>query len=177
MKHEVVFGLIIIPGIILIAGKSEGQVLVGVILGIIAAFLIAIIASLEKKWITQIDPEHMTLIQLAGAWGTMCVWLAGEYFISGIDTFIPGGRDLIYLLVLGIACTSFAWVLATRAIRSVTAFDQLMVINLEPVYGIVMALLILNDSKELTTPFYIGAAIILLSVIIHPIWQYRYART
>ncbi len=176
MKHEVVFGLIIIPGIILIAGKSEGQVLVGVILGIIAAFLIAIIASLEKKWITQIDPEHMTLIQLTGAWITMNIWIAGEYFISGIDSFIPGVSDSIYLLILGIACTSFAWVLATRAIRSVTAFDQLMVINLEPVYGIAMALLILDDSKELSTPFYIGAGIILLSVILHPIWQYRYAR-
>lgn len=177
MKHEIVFGLMIIPGIILIAGKAEGQVLFGVIIGIIAALLVAIIASLEKKWITEIDPEHMTFIQLAGAWVTMCLWIFGEYFTIGIESFIPHGLDIIYLLILGLICTSIAWVLATRAIRSVTAFDQMMVINLEPVYGIAMALIFLGDARELSLSFYIGAAIILASVLIHPIWQYRYART
>ena len=60
--------------------------------------------------------------------------------------------------------------------RSVTAYDSIMVINLEPVYGIIMAFVILKDFKELNTNFYIGAGIILASVIIHPIWQSRYAR-
>lgn len=177
MKHEIIFGLMIIPGLVLIAGSAEGRVLFGIILGILAALLVAIIASLEKKWIPETDPEHMTLVQLIGAFATMCFWLVGEYLITGNVNIQPTGRDIIYLLILGIACTSVAWVLATRAMRSVTAFDQLMVINLEPVYGMVMALLILDDRRELATAFYIGASIILLSVIIHPIWQYRYART
>lgn len=177
MKHEVVFGLIVIPGLILIAGNAEGRLLWGIVLGILAALLVAVIASYEKKWITTTDPEHMTIVQLTGAWVTMCVWLVGEYFITGITNFIPGVTDLIYLLILGLVCTSIAWVLATRAIRNVTAFDQIMVINLEPVYGIIMAFILLDDRKELTTAFYIGASIILLSVIVHPIWQYRYARS
>lgn len=177
MKHEIIFGLMVIPGIVLIAGKAEGQVLLGIAIGILAAFLVSIITSLEKKWIIEVDPEHMTMLQLTGAWITMCLWLAGEYLIYGIRDFIPQGSDIIYLLILGLICTSIAWVLATRAIRFVTAFDSIMVINLEPVYGILMALLLLDDGRELTTTFYIGAGIILLSVIIHPFWQYRYART
>ena len=176
-RHEMIFGLIVIPGILLIAGKAEGQILVGVILGILAAFLVAIIASLEKKWITETDPEHMTFIQLTGAWVTMCIWLGGEWLYQGIDSFMPTGYDLLYLLILGLICTCIAWVLSTRAIRTVTAFDQMMVINLEPVYGIIMALTLLNDRHELNPSFYIGAAIILASVLIHPFWQYRYART
>ncbi|MEO5907411.1 MAG: DMT family transporter [Saprospiraceae bacterium] len=176
MRHEVIFGLMVIPGLILIAGKAEGQVMTGVIIGVIAALLVAIIASLEKKWITEMDAEHMTFIQLAGAWATMCIWIIGEYLIKGIDAFMPSAIDLIYLLVLGLICTCIAWVLATRAIRTVTAFDQMMVINLEPVYGIAMALIFLGDARELTVSFYIGAAIILASVLIHPLWQYRYAR-
>ena len=175
MINEVVFGLMVVPGIILIAGKAEGQLLIGIIIGIIAALLVAIIASLEKKWIAEIDPEHMTFLQLAGAWITMCIWLTAEFFFTGIESFIPTGMDLIYLLILGLICTSIAWVLSIRAIRTVTAFDSIMVINLEPVYGIAMALLLLGDARELTTTFYIGAAIILASVIIHPFWQYRYA--
>ena len=174
--HEIIFGLLIIPGIVLIAGQAKGQIMTGVVLGIIAAFLVAIIASFEKKWITEIDPEHMTFIQLTGAWFAMCFWLVGEYFITGIDHFIPHGMDIVYLLILGLICTSIAWVLATRSIRTVTAFDSMMVINLEPVYGILMALILLGDSKELTTTFYIGTFIILASVFIHPIYQSRYAR-
>ena len=114
---------------------------------------------------------------MLGAWVTMCFWLGGEYLINGIELFLPAGKDIFYLLVLGLVCTCVAWVLCTRAVLSMTAYDSIMVINLEPVYGIVLALVFLNDRKELTTSFYIGACIILASVIIHPIWQSRYARS
>lgn len=176
VRHEIVFGLMVIPGIVLIAGKAEGDVLLGIVLGIIAALLLAIFSSFEKKWITAVDPEHMTMMQMAGAWVTMCIWLAGENLISGVDHFWPDVKDLGYLLILGLVCTCVAWVLCTRAVRSVTAYDSIMVINLEPVYGMLMALVLLNDRKELSPSFYFGAAIILFSVILHPIWQHRYAR-
>jgi drug/metabolite transporter (DMT)-like permease len=119
----------------------------------------------------------MTMMQMMGAWVTMSLWLTGEKLLFGLDRFMPDGQDLIYLLILGLICTCVAWVLCTRAVRHVTAYDSIMVINLEPVYGIVMALFILNDRKELEPSFYIGASIILASVIIHPIWQSRYARS
>jgi drug/metabolite transporter (DMT)-like permease len=175
--HEILFGLMVIPGIVLIAGRAQGDFLFGIILGITAALLLAIFSSLEKKWITEVDTEHMTLIQMVGAWITMCFWLGGEYLITGFDHFLPEGKDIFYLLVLGLVCTCVAWVLCTRAVLSMTAYDSIMVINLEPVYGIVLALVFLNDRKELTTSFYIGASIILASVILHPIWQSRYARS
>ena len=176
-RHEIIFGLMVIPGIALIAGKAEGDILLGIILGLISALLLAIFSSYEKKWINAVDPEHMTMMQMMGAWVTMCVWLSGEKLLFGVDQFWPERQDIIYLLILGLVCTCVAWVLCTRAVRHVTAFDSIMVINLEPVYGILMAFLILKDHKELTTSFYIGASIILASVIIHPIWQYRYARS
>lgn len=176
-NHEVIFGLMVIPGIALIAGKAEGALLYGIILGLIAAFLTAIFASLEKKWITEIDPYHLTFMQMLGAFSTISIWLIFENHFFPIDSFLPNLQDLIYLLILGLVCTCVAWVLAARAIRSITAFDSNMVINLEPVYGIIMALFLLGDGKELTTPFYIGAAIIITSVIAHSIWQIRYARS
>ncbi len=174
--HEIVFGLMVIPGIALIAGKAEGALLYGIILGLIAAFLTAIFASLEKKWITEIDPYHLTFMQMIGAFATISVWLIVENKFFVVQSFWPNTQDLIYLLILGLICTCIAWVLAARAIRSVTAFDSNMVINLEPLYGIIMALFLLNDGKELTTPFYIGAGIILASVISHSLWQSIYVR-
>lgn len=175
--HEIVFGLMVMPGIALIAGKAQGDLLFGIILGIIAALLVAVFSSLEKKWITEIDPEHMTLMQMMGAWLVMCAWLIGERIAGTQTAFMPQGIDWIYLLVLGLVCTSVAWVLAARAIVTLSAYDSIMVINLEPVYGILMAFLLLDDEKELNTSFYIGATIILLTVIIHPLWQKKYARS
>lgn len=177
VRHEIVFGLMVIPGIVLIAGKAEGDILLGIVLGITAALLLAIFSSLEKKWIQEVDPEHMSLIQMASAWATMCVWIAGEYLFTGSFRFWPDAIDLGYLLVLGLVCTCIAWVLCIRAVRLVTAYDSIMVINLEPVYGIAMAFFLLKDFKELTPSFYIGAAIILASVLIHPLWQKHHART
>ncbi len=175
-NHELIFGLMVIPGIGMIAGKAEGELLYGIILGLIAAFLTAIFASLEKKWITELDPPHLTFMLMAGAFCTISGWLVIENIFFPIESFWPTTQDLMYLLILGLVCTCVAWVLAARAIRSITAFDSNMVINLEPVYGILMALFLLGDSKELTTRFYIGACIIFSSVIAHSIWQYRYAR-
>ncbi len=174
--HEVVFGVMVIPGILLIAGKAQGDVLIGIIIGILAALLVAIISCYEKKWIHEIDPEHLTLMQMAGAWIALTGWIGGAHALGMEDPFWPTMLDWIYLLILGLICTSIAWVLAARAIRVVTAYDSLMVINLEPVYGILMALILLNDRKELTPTFYIGAAIIMATVLIHPIWQKRHDR-
>jgi drug/metabolite transporter (DMT)-like permease len=175
--HEVVFGLLVIPGILLIAGKAEGNVLFGIYLGILAALLVAILSSFEKKWLIEVNAEHLTLMQMTGAWITMCLWLGGELIIGQVDQFWPVGIDWIYLLLLGIVCTSIAWVIATRAMLVVTAYDTLMVINLEPIYGILMAILILKDHRELSPSFYAGAAIIFATVIIHPIWQKRHDRS
>jgi drug/metabolite transporter (DMT)-like permease len=174
--HEVVFGLMVIPGILLIAGKAEGNVLYGIYLGLLAALLVAILSSYEKKWLVEINAEHLTFMQMMGAWVTMCFWLMGEYFTNHSSAFLPVGMDWIYLILLGIVCTSVAWVLAARSLLVVTAYDSLMVINLEPLYGILMALLILNDRKELSPSFYVGAALIFATVIIHPIWQRRHDR-
>ena len=177
VRHEIVFGLMVIPGIVLIAGKAEGDIMIGIFLGITAALLLAIFSSLEKKWILEVDPEHMSLIQMASAWVTMCLWLGGEMLFGGPIRFWPDMTDLGYLLVLGLLCTCVGWVLCIRAVRLVNAYDSIMVINLEPVYGMAMAFFLLKDFKELTTSYYIGAAIILASVLIQHIRQKHHART
>lgn len=170
-RHEVVFGLLIIPGIALIAGDASGDRLAGLALGIAAAAIMAVAVSYEKKWIAEIDPEHMTFMQMAGAFMAMCIWLTGEALAGSIGRLVPGLRDLGALLVLAWICTAVAWVLAARAIRHLTAFDSLMVNNLEPVYGMAMAAWLLGDHQELNLTFYLGTAMIFVVVFLHPRWR------
>jgi len=174
-RQEVIFGLLILPGVALIAGRAEGDLLAGFLLGVLAAALMAVAASYEKKWITEIDPPHMTLLQMIGAWVAVSVWLPGQSWLGEIEQFLPAGRDLAGLLILAWLCTGIAWVLAARAIRHLTAFESLMVINLEPVYGMAMAAVLLGDQKELSATFYLGAGLILLVVFLHPFLSKRYA--
>ncbi|MBT8326120.1 MAG: DMT family transporter, partial [Bacteroidia bacterium] len=72
-------------------------------------------------------------------------------------------------LVLGIFCTSVAYVLALNSLKELSAFIANLSVNLEPVYGILLAVWLLNEDQDLNLSFYIGTSIILLAVVLHPV--------
>ncbi|HRD83182.1 MAG TPA: EamA family transporter, partial [Saprospiraceae bacterium] len=76
--------------------------------------------------------------------------------------------DWLWLALLAFLCTTLAYVLALRALRYLSAFVSNLTINLEPVYGIVLAWLLLGDNKELSPTFYAGVALILAVVFVYP---------
>ena len=73
------------------------------------------------------------------------------------------------LLVLALACTLLPFALSLVALRHMSAFAAQLAVNLEPVYAIVLAILLLGEQRELTLQFYLGVAIILAAVFIHPL--------
>jgi drug/metabolite transporter (DMT)-like permease len=85
----------------------------------------------------------------------------------------PSTTDFIYLIILSILCTTFAYLLALRSLRHLSAFASTLTVNLEPVYGILLAWAILKEHKELSGNFYGGVGIIVLAVIIYPYLQRR----
>jgi drug/metabolite transporter (DMT)-like permease len=86
------------------------------------------------------------------------------------DTFaIPGGRDLALLFALSLVCTLLPFAMSLAALRHMSAFAQQLAVNLEPVYAIILAILLLGEQRELTPAFYAGVAIILAAVFVHPL--------
>ena len=81
--------------------------------------------------------------------------------------------DWVYLLVLALLCTTFAYVLSLKALKHISAFAATLTVNLEPVYGIILAFFLLNDAQELDYNFYLGCAVILISVFAYPFIQKR----
>ena len=81
----------------------------------------------------------------------------------------PDARDLVLLLVLSMLCTLLPFALSLVALRHMSAFAQQLAVNLEPVYAIVLAILLLGEQHELTPAFYVGVAIILAAVFVHPL--------
>jgi drug/metabolite transporter (DMT)-like permease len=82
---------------------------------------------------------------------------------------MPDARDLLYLLALSLACTLLPFTLSLVALRHMSAFAAQLAVNLEPVYAIVLAMLLLGEQRELTLPFYAGVAVILGAVLLYPL--------
>jgi drug/metabolite transporter (DMT)-like permease len=91
----------------------------------------------------------------------------------------PNPVDWLYLIFLALVCTTLGYLLALRSLRYLTAFASNLTLNLEPVYGILMAYFLLDDHQELDPHFYWGALIIILSVFTYPLlrkWNKRRVR-
>lgn len=169
-KLELILAASVIPGMLLIVNNINTAYITGVWVGLASALLAAIFSSLNKVNIKGADPYSISFIELSSAW-MMISLLLGIMWIFGyqVDTFIPSNSsDWVYLIILALFCTTLAQVLTLKSLHHLSAFAVNLVINLEPIYGILMAIFILNDHKELSPMFYLGGGIILLSVMMYP---------
>jgi drug/metabolite transporter (DMT)-like permease len=178
-KLELILAASVIPGMLLIVNNINTTYINGVWVGLAAALLAAIFSSLNKVNIKGADPYSISFIELSSAW-MMITLLLGIMWIFGYqaDTFLPPNTsDWIYLIILALLCTTLAQVLTLKSLHHLSAFAVNLVINLEPVYGILMAIFILNDHKELSPLFYLGGGIILLSVMLYPYLHKKFNTT
>src|SRR3546814_99116 len=88
---------------------------------------------------------------------------------SGSLFTLPDAHDLGFLLVLSLACTLFPFALSLVALRHMSAFAAQLAVNLEPVYAILLAIVLLGEQHELSAKFYLGVAIILGAVLAYPL--------
>lgn len=169
--YELGLGLLIIPGMVLIVNNIEAGMMWGVVVGLTSAFLAATFATFNKKYLANVYPSRVTFVELGSAWLFLSLIL-GVMLLTGTDigTWWPAsGMDWIYIFILAFLCTNLAYTLSLRALRYLSAFASNLTVNLEPVYGIVLAWLLLNDQEELSTGFYWGVVVILLAVFSYPL--------
>lgn len=172
---ELGLGLLIIPAMILIVHNLDTTMHLGFYMGLLSAFLAALFGILNKKWISHADPMVITTVEMISATLFLCILLPVWLVWNPEDILFPGGLDWWYLAVLVLGCTTLAFYICVRSLRYVSVFAQSMVMNLEPVYGIIFAIFILGDNKELHLQFYIGVCIILLTVFLHPILKQKFS--
>lgn len=165
---ELILGLIVIFGIYMLSGVGEFYYK-AIVVGLISALLAATFSVFNKKLITGQNSIAVSVIELFSGFVfiSLCFPLIAKYIPQ--PQWLPEATDWWWLLLLGLACTSLAYVLAMNALKELSAFVSNLSINLEPVYGIILAILLLRENQDLNTDFYIGTSIILLAVILHPI--------
>lgn len=174
-KLELSLGLLIIPGMIFTVSELDFSMIHGVWVGIIAALCSAVFAAINKKIVAQAHTTDITFVEL----------LSGLLFLTLLLPFIslnetldlwPAPLDWVYLMVLSLLCTTVAFVLSLQSLTQLSAFNSTLIVNLEPIYGILLAWIILNEHEQLTPTFYVGVAIILAIVFAFPILRWKYGR-
>jgi drug/metabolite transporter (DMT)-like permease len=169
---QIILGLMIVPGMYLIF--SFGSVYItGIVLSLFAAILASLFSVLNKKMVQKHHPLAITFIELGSGWIFLTIIFPLYFLLSDISVSIPTSNDFLYLLILAILCTTIAYYLALKALKHLSAFTSNISINLEPVYGIFMAMLIFSEQKDMNIGFYLGAVIIILSIFIHTFLEYR----
>ena len=161
---EILLGMVAIASIYLIF-HFDPQYKTGIVLGVIAAFLTCVFSILNKTQVSFNAPRTVMLYELVGGFLLLSVLMPLYLYLLPTDHWLPLKTDLIWLVLLSLICTILAMDLSLRALQKVSAFTQNLTLNLEPVYGILLAFVVYNENKYLSKWFYFGFALILLAVI------------
>lgn len=172
--YELVFGLIVVVGLYIIF-QVEGDYTWGIVLALISAFLSAVFSVINGKLAKQYNASAISFYELF--FGVCCISIY-LLFSGGFDAsfFSLSLTDWGYLFILASACTAYAFIASVHVMKWISPYTVMLTINMEPVYGIVLALFILGDSENMGPQFYYGAAIIIATVIANGIIKNRLKR-
>lgn len=168
---EILFGLIVVFGLYLIF-KVETEYWLGILLALISAFLSASFSVLNGLYIKKYEATTISFYQIL--FGVLAITI---YFIFNGDFnaafFQLKTSDWLYLLILSSVCTAYAFVVSVKLLRFMSPYTIMLTINLEPIYGILLALLIFGEKEMMNSMFYVGACIILFTVLANGLLKYK----
>ena len=172
--YEVLFGVLVIVGLYIIF-NAEGDYYQGIILALISAFLSALFSVINGKFVEKHNAYSISFYELLfGVLAiTIYLWSTGS-FTS--EFFQLNKTDWICLFVLASVCTAYAFIASVYVMKWLSPYTVMLTINLEPVYGIILALLFLKEDEYMSSQFYYGALIILATVIANGIIKNRRKR-
>lgn len=169
-KFELLLGLVVIVGLYVIFSFNFEYKL-GLALGIAAGFTAALFSVLNAKMVRRIDPYAITFYEMIGAFIATALFLPiYKYTIAeqGELRLIPTSLDWVYITLLAWVCTVYAFSMSVKLMKKLSVFFIQLTLNLEPVYGIIMALIILGNSEKMGLNFYAGTLIIISAVVSYP---------
>ncbi len=170
--YEILFGLVVICGLYIIF-KVETEYIAGILLALLSAFLSAVFSLINGKLAQKEDASVISFYELLTGTAAITIYLLIITF-SGSSTagfsnefFDVSAMDWTYLLILASVCTAYAFIASVAVMKHLSPYTIMLTINLEPVYGILLAFWIFGSEEAMNPEFYYGAAIILSTVILN----------
>lgn len=169
-KVEFVFGLIVIYGIYIVSNSFSANDYLALGFGLISALCAAAFNVFNGKLVQSVSSGAITLYELGFGLLLLSIVLL-SYGQLNAQLFVMTWSDLLWLLFLGIICTSVAFLLTVDIVKKLGSFTVTLSINLEPIYTMILAVMILHEHQLLSTRFYIGAALIICVVLANGIYK------
>ena len=172
--YEVALGLLVISGLVVIFQFETGYWL-GLSLALLSAFLSALFSVFNARLTFRHTPYQITLYEMAAAilFALLFIPIDSVFLNEGAPIqWGWNGLDWFWMLILSGVCTVYAFSVSVELMKRVSVFTINLTINLEPVYGILLAVLVFGEKEKMTPQFYLGTLIILISVLIYPVFNY-----
>jgi len=172
---EIFFGLAVIAGLYIIY-KDDFTYGLGLLMSLGSALFAAIFTVFNYGFVRKYNSIKITFYEMVGAWLATIplLWILRDQSMNLLS--LPSWSDTGYLLILALVCTVYANSVAIKLLKEFSAFSSNLIINMEPVYGILLALLIFGESERMNTGFYLGALSIIAAVFIYPIILRKFKR-
>ena len=169
-KAELALSVFAVLGVTLMA-EDQKQHLLGIAVGLASAFFSALFTVLNKSLVDRYDSRLLSFYELFTGFLLLCVLLPIVNVMMPLGKWTPSGSDWLYLALLSFFCTVIAFNLSLSSLRFLSPFTVNLSINLEPVYGIALAFVVFQEYRELGLGFYLGAGLILASVLADVVWK------
>ena len=166
---EILLSLIAIAGIYIIF-DFHPQYKTGIIFGVISAIGSSLFPIFNKKLLLRFTPSTLTLYELGGGFVALSILIPLYLLQFPAAYYLPTATDWLWLLVLACVCTVLCFDLQLNALKKISPFTANIAYNMEPVYGIILAFIFFHENKLLESYFYLGVALIILSVVLQTGW-------
>lgn len=174
---EIGLGIFVIIGLYIIFGFGF-EFYWGLFLGVLSGFLLALFSVINAQMVKRLPSITITLYEMIGAFLFTAAFLPIYQQYGAIDNTLhlsPTWLDWFYIALLAIVCSVYAYSLSVELMKRISVFVIQLSLNLEPVYGIIMAIFILDESQYLNASFYVGTMVILIAVICYPLIKKKFA--
>ena len=162
--YEYILGIVVFVTLFLML-EAETKYTMGYIYGIIASFLGTLFTLYNAKYINRLEASKITMVEmLAGVIIFSILMLINKEI--GISNLKININDFVYLFLLGTICTAAVFVWMVEIMKYISPYSLIMAINQEPIYSIVLALIIFSESEHMNLSFYVGASVIILVVFL-----------
>lgn len=173
-RTDLLFSLLTVPLIYFLIGGIIGFNMLGFVMGILAAFFAALFSVMNKKMVKTTDNNTLMFYEFTGVLIISLFTMLGMYQAQKINELMPStSSDWLFLIILAWLCTNVAFRLTVMAMKKISVFETNLIIGLEPLYGILLAVMIFKEYRFFTTQFYIAAVLIVALVFIYPLHKLK----
>ncbi|HEX8041856.1 MAG TPA: DMT family transporter [Chryseosolibacter sp.] len=178
-KYEVMLGLVVITGLYIIF-SFDFEYKLGLFLGVLAGLTSALFSVFNSRMVKRLPARSITFYEMIGVFAATGIFVPFYHLLADgrfQAPLPPSAMDVLYVAILAGVCSVYAYTVAVELMKRISVFMIQLTLNLEPVYGIIMAVIIFGEKEKMNLHFYAGTLVILSAVITYPMVKKRFDRT